>query len=445
MAIHQASEYNLPLFINFIDFKAAFDSINRGFIWAAFKYYGLPDKYIRIIKSFFDGTVSAVRWAGGLSEWFEVLSGTGQGDIQGPVVFNVCLNLAVELSEMHGSPSRGLVLSVEGDSVETVRDCDYADDMAVPDSTEAGLQESTDLICKFSKYAGLRVNTKKTEAMAVAKSSVQPPPQVRITIEGTEIAQVKDFTYLGSKISYDGKLDGELDVRIGKSSGAFRSLGKVWANRNILDRTKVRIYQAAVLTILLYGSETWNTTKAQMHRMEVFHQTCLRRILRIKWYDRVSNVRVLKKAGIGAVEGYISSNRLRWFGHVSRMPEHRIPKIMMNWVPRHGKRSRGRPRKTWMQCVQEDASCLTNDTVTKDQLISRAQDRDEWRRFVRRARYPDAGHSNDREDSIKSKKFKFKSNSTSPKRTPLISQTVRAKSILSYPSRPTSVMLSCIT
>ena len=163
MAIHQASEYNLPLFVNFIDFKAAFDSINRGFIWAAFKYYGLPDKYIRILRSFFDGTVSAVRWAGGLSEWFEVLSGTGQGDIQGPVVFNVCLNLAVELSEAHGSPSRGLVLRQEGDSVETVLDCDYADDMAVMDSTEAGLQESTDLICKFFEYAGLKVNTKKTQ------------------------------------------------------------------------------------------------------------------------------------------------------------------------------------------------------------------------------------------------------------------------------------------
>eukprot|EP00116_Pleurobrachia_bachei_P004749 sb/3465011/ len=154
MAIHQASEYNLPLFI---DVKAAFDSINRGFIWAAFKNYGLPDKYIRILRSFFDGTVSAVRWAGGLSEWFEVLSGTGQGDIQGPVVFNVCLNLAVELSEAHGSPSRGLVLRQEGDSVETVLDCDYADDMAVMDSTEAGLQESTDLICKFSEYAGLKL------------------------------------------------------------------------------------------------------------------------------------------------------------------------------------------------------------------------------------------------------------------------------------------------
>ena len=119
--------------------------------------------------------------------------------------------------------------------------------------------------------------------MAVAKSSMQPPPLVRLAFKGTEIAQVKDFTLLGSKISHDGKVDGELDVRIRKGSSAFRSAGKVWVNRNILDRTKFRMrLQAAILTILLYGSETWDTTKAQMYRKEVFRQTCFRRILQIK-------------------------------------------------------------------------------------------------------------------------------------------------------------------
>ena len=46
--IHNSIEFNLPLYINFVDFKAAFDSINREFIWKAFSHYGLPCKYIRI-------------------------------------------------------------------------------------------------------------------------------------------------------------------------------------------------------------------------------------------------------------------------------------------------------------------------------------------------------------------------------------------------------------
>ena len=59
--INESIEFNLPLYINFIDFKAAFDSINRGFIWRALEHYGLPNKYIRMIKAFYNGTVSAVK------------------------------------------------------------------------------------------------------------------------------------------------------------------------------------------------------------------------------------------------------------------------------------------------------------------------------------------------------------------------------------------------
>ena len=81
--IHNCLEYHIPLYINFVDFKAAFDYINREYIWKAFEHYGLPGKYIRIFKALFNGTVSAVRHNNKLSSWFDVSSGTGQGDIQG--------------------------------------------------------------------------------------------------------------------------------------------------------------------------------------------------------------------------------------------------------------------------------------------------------------------------------------------------------------------------
>ena len=76
--IHQCIEYNIPLYINFVDFKAAFDSIDRQFIWRSMQHYGLPDKYIRIMKAFFTHTVSAVRVNGEVTGWFDVNSGTGQ-------------------------------------------------------------------------------------------------------------------------------------------------------------------------------------------------------------------------------------------------------------------------------------------------------------------------------------------------------------------------------
>ena len=141
--IHQCIEYNIPLYINFVDFKAAFDSIDRQFIWRSLQHYGLPDKYIRIMRAFFSHTVSAVRVNGELTDWFSVNSGTGQGDIQGPPVFNFCLNFSAYLMEQKKVMSKGVTLQHASPGVEGkyLLDTDYADVTAVPYTTK--LVEST--------------------------------------------------------------------------------------------------------------------------------------------------------------------------------------------------------------------------------------------------------------------------------------------------------------
>ena len=149
-----------------------------------------------------------------------------------------------------------------------------------------GLQETTDLLCRYSAYAGLKINAGKTKCMAVSKcASLRPycrKDTLDISFEGLPIKQVSNFTYLGAIISADGTTDKELSSRIQKASGAFYQLSRIWYNRNIKTLKKVRIYKVAVLTILLYGCEVWNTTQAQMKGFEVFHQRCLRRILKIR-------------------------------------------------------------------------------------------------------------------------------------------------------------------
>ena len=318
--IHNCIDYNIPLYINFVDFKAAFDSINRDFIWRAFDHYGLPKKYTSVFQAFFSSTISAVRHMhnGQLSDWFSVKSGTGQGDIQGPPIFNFCINLAAHLAESSKVCTKGAVLQkaitpTQEDIV--VLDTDYADDMAVMDNSKEGLQESTDLLCKYSAYAGLKVNAEKTKCMAVSKNTSQQPYteecSLDITVDASPVQQVSHFKYLGAIICSDGTIDRELSSRIQKASGAFNQLDSIWKNRNILNNTKIRIYKAAVMTILLYGCEVWNTTKKQMKRFEVFHQRCLRRILTIKWFNRVKNADVLKRARINCIETYIAIAAMR--------------------------------------------------------------------------------------------------------------------------------------
>ena len=248
----------------------------------------------------------------------------------------------------------------------------------------------------------LRSMPGKTKCMAVSKCASQRPycrkDTLDISVEGLPIEQVSNFTYLGAIISADGTIDKELSSRIQKASGVFYQLSRIWYSRNIKTLTKVRVYKAAVLTILLYGSEVWNTTQAQMKRFEVFHQRCLRRILKIRWNYFVSNAEVLKRANITPVDVHIRAARLRWFGHVVRLLEERVPNHLLDWIPMHDKRSRGRPRKNWLSCVLEDVTSFIGvDNISLEAARQHASDRVHWKNLIHRNKelLCGAGHSND--------------------------------------------------
>ena len=136
----------------------------------------------------------------------------------------------------------------------------------------------------------------------------------------------------------------------------------------------------------------------QMKRLSVIHLRCLRRILRIKRFYHVTNESVLNRARVKPVEVFIAAQRLRWFGHVSRMPDERLPRYLLGWKPGHGKRSRGRPRKTWLNCIKEDASSFTGiDNISLEQAEQMASDRPAWRKMIRSNKEwtVGAGYSND--------------------------------------------------
>ncbi|KAL5248714.1 hypothetical protein ACHWQZ_G017784 [Mnemiopsis leidyi] len=130
-----------------------------------------------VFQSFFRGTRSPVRINGQLTDWFDVNSGTGQGDIQGPPVFNFCLNFATFLGETNKTISQEAVLQKGDMEVEekVIVDTDYADDMAILNNAKEGLQESTDLLAHYNSYAELKINAKKTQCMAVSKCASKRP------------------------------------------------------------------------------------------------------------------------------------------------------------------------------------------------------------------------------------------------------------------------------
>ena len=220
---------------------------------------------------------------------------------------------------------------------------------------------------------------KKTEVMH------QPAPgkvyhEPNIIINGQRLKAVDRFTYLGSTLSRDVVIDDEVDARLAKASSAFGRLSSnVWNRRGITLQTKIKVYRVAVLTTLLYGSETWTAYHRHRAKLNHFHTTHLRKLLGIKWQDKIPDTEVLARAGLPSIYSLLIKAQLRWAGHVARMPNNRLPKKLMFGELQSGKRRVGGPKKRYKDTLK---ASLKSFNIEPDTWEQAAQDRKVWRASV---------------------------------------------------------------
>ena len=142
---------------------------------------------------------------------------------------------------------------------------------------------------------------------------------------------VENFTYLGSNIYSDLSLGAKLNTRVGKASTFMARLAeRVWYNAMLTLNTKMKVYQACVLSTLLYGSEAWTLYSRQEQRLIAFHMHCLRRLLGITWQDCITSPDVLAQACVPSMFAILSQTHLRWLGHMCRMDDGCIPKDILS-------------------------------------------------------------------------------------------------------------------
>ncbi len=196
----------------------------------------------------------------------------------------------------------------------TIREALFADDTALATHIEPAPQKLVDRLAQACGEFGLTISLKKTEVMAQGTDS---PPSIHIGDH--DLNPVSHFQYVASIISSNMSLEPEINARITKAAGVMPKLEKrVWSNNNLTDNTMMQVYKVCVLSTLLYSSEAWTTYAAQERRLKSFHLCCLRRILGIRWQERIPNT-VLQRAGLPSIFALLTQCRLRWLGHVRRM------------------------------------------------------------------------------------------------------------------------------
>src|SRR5664279_1059535 len=361
-------EFGKDLFVCYVDFRKAFDSIWRRGLWKVMRHFGYPEKIIRILEHAYKDTFSAVRVDGEITDWFATIVGVMQGCVLSPLLFNIFLEmvmaLALESSE-YGAIINGVVIG----------NLRFADDIAVLAEKESDLQDSVSRIAEVSLKMGMKINAEKTEIQHLGKGD----RNFHIHVDGQPLSQTGNVVYLGGTISSKDGPEYDVSRRIGLARGIFQNLSPVWTSKEISKPTKLRVYETLVLTVLLYNSETWMLREAQKHRLRVMEMAFLRKIEGITRRDRIRNEEIYSRLSYQMnVEQRIEQRRFRYFGHVSRMDYHRYPRIAMDGYV-HGQRSRGRPKKRWLDGIRQD--CEERGLSLHD-AMNMTQDRKRWKTFI---------------------------------------------------------------
>ena len=224
----------------------------------------------------------------------------------------------------------------------------FADDMAKGAPTEEKMQKVVDQVSDSCDSYDLTISIKKTEVV-YQPAPGKPYKEPTITVKG----QVENkFTYLGSTLSRVVHIDDDVNARIAKANAAFGRLhGSIWDRSDIRLDTKLKVYRSVVLPTLLYACETWTVYQRHAKRLNHFHTSCLRKLLKIKWQDRIPDTEVLKRAGMQSVHTLLKLAQLRWTGHVTRMPDERLPKKIL-YGEQVGKHSHGGQKKRYKDTLK---------------------------------------------------------------------------------------------
>ena len=131
------------------------------------------------------------------------------------------------------------------------------------------------------------------------------------------VGTVRDFTFLGSKITAWGDCNHEIKRLLLLGRKAMTNLDSILKSRDTTLPTKVHLVIAIVFLVITYGCENWTIKKTEHQRIDAFELWCWRRLLRVFWTVRRSNQSTLKETSPKyTLEGLMLKLKLQYFGHL---------------------------------------------------------------------------------------------------------------------------------
>lgn len=363
-------QLNSHTFCAFIDFKKAFDFVDRDFLLHKLQQLGIDGNFYFSIKALYSNTRSRVQVNDKVTEWFPVDRGVRQGDSLSPTLFSLYLNdLAVSIKAMNKG------VNVGGKNISILL---YADDIVLLAPTENKLQEMLNHVNSWCNTWGMKINSTKTQILHV-RNHQRPRSSFVFSCGDAKLLYTETYKYLGYTIHEF--LINEENVAV-LTSSASRSAGRIINMfrklKNMGIKTYESLYKSYVLPIMNYGSGVWGF--AGYTKPQTLQNRLSRFYLGVHRFAPVSATKI-EMNWLDPREGrWIEM--LRYYNKIMQMNDDRLPKIIYKW-------DKSLNMETWAYEIEHiikkvgyDTAVLGVETVDLEHAynILLSQNQSSWRR-----------------------------------------------------------------
>ena len=229
--------------------------------WKILKEVGIPDHLTCLLRNLYASQGATVRTGLGTTHWFQIGKGICQGCILSPGLFNLYAEYIMRTTGL-GEAQAGIKIARR--NISNLR---YADDTTFMAESEEELKRLLMKVKEESEKFDLKLNIHKPKIMASG-------PISSWQIYGETVEIVRDFIFLGSKITADGDCSHEIKRCLLLGRKAVTNLDSILKSRNITLPRKVRLVKAMVFPVVMYGHEGWTIKKAECGRIDAFELWC---------------------------------------------------------------------------------------------------------------------------------------------------------------------------
>lgn len=263
---------NKRLYCAFIDFKRAFDSINRYNLWYKLSYLGIRGKLMSVIYSLYSNVRTCVSLHGRKSSFFRNVLGLMQGEVMSPILYSLYVNDF----EMNFLKDGCVPFECKSLSLFLLM---YADDLVLFSETVDGLQGLLNSLHSYSKNWSLDVNIQKSKIVVFRKGGHVKSSE-RWFYNGTSIDVVDKFTYLGIVFNFNNKFNVAEKQLSDQGRKAAFSVNSNIKSLHLNPESLLSVFDSYIGSVVGYASAVWGFHKGD--NCERLHLDYCKRLLGVK-------------------------------------------------------------------------------------------------------------------------------------------------------------------